>query len=105
MTHKVSDLSRGFDPPPSQLGSGSQWTCGDEARTPCFDAVLINPEPKAHVGISHEVEDSTTADVLVKIHVTIAKGHSGCALEQVDVDIIASVRGTECSEGEHVNSE
>ena len=67
-------------------------------------AVLVDPEPKAHVLVEHEVEDSTTryVDVLVATTVGVLDNHS--TQEQVNMHCIHCVGGTSVDgdEVEHV---
>jgi hypothetical protein len=67
-------------------------------------AVLVDPEPKAHVLVEHEVEDSTTryVDVLVATTVGVLDNHS--TQEQVNMHSMHCVGGTSVDgdEVEHV---
>lgn len=66
------------------------------------DAVLVNPEAQAHVGIEQQVSDSTTANVGVLIGVPILELNECNTSKQVDLQLSNSVRGTRRNSDEHL---
>ena len=65
------------------------------------DAVSVNPETQRHVRISHQVKDSTTANVGILIRVTVAILNKCNAKDRRNRDVVDSVRVAEEVE-EHV---
>ena len=65
------------------------------------DAVLVNPEPKAHVRVEHQVSDSTTADVSILVAVAVGKLNQCNAKDRRDLQVSNSVRGTRLDVEEH----
>ena len=61
-------------------------------------AIVVNPETKRHVRISHQVKDSTTRDVSVLIGQTVAILNKHNAKNRRDLHGVDSVRVTEDGE-------
>ena len=61
-------------------------------------AVVVNPETKRHVRISHQVKDSTTRDVGVLVGQTVAILNKHNAKDRRNSDVVDSVRRTEDGE-------
>ena len=62
--------------------------------------VVVDPEPKTHVLVEHEVEHSTTRYVLVVILTTVLEGHGcSCVLERHEHTLDTTGRTT--SDGTH----
>ena len=67
------------------------------------NAVLVNPEPKRHVGIEQQVHDSPAANVGVLILVAVLECNVGNAVERVNLQIRDCIRGTRSDvESRHV---
>ena len=67
------------------------------------NAVLVNPEPKRHVGIEQQVHDSPAANVGVLILVAVLECNVGNTVERVNLQIRDSIRGTRSNvESRHV---
>ena len=66
------------------------------------DAVLVNPETKAHVRIHEQVSDSTTANVSVFVSIAVGKLNQCNAKDRRDLQVSNSVRGTTSDVEEHV---
>ena len=81
----------------SELAS-SEAQAGSPLRA---DAVLVNPEPKAHVRVEHEVSDSTTANASVFVAVAVGKLNEDNAKNRRDLKASNSVRGTRLDVEEH----
>ncbi len=67
------------------------------------NTVLVNPEPKAHVRVEHQVSDSTAANVGVFVAVAVAELNKHNAKDRRDLQVSNSVRGTRLNVEEHVN--
>ena len=64
------------------------------------DQVSVDPEPEAHVIVEHEVEDSTTRDVLVVVHAAVLEGYECvCVLERHEHTL--DTTGGTTSDGTH----
>ena len=68
-------------------------------------AVVVNPEAKRHVRISHQVKDSTTRNVGVLISQTVAILNKCNAKDRRDLHRVDSVRSAEDVEEHVVNCE
>ena len=68
-------------------------------------AIVVNPEAKRHVRISHQVKDSTTRNVSVLIGQTVAILNKHNAKHRRDCDVVDSVRVAEEVEEHVVNCE
>jgi len=66
------------------------------------NAVLIDPEPKAHVRVEQQVSDSTAANVGVLVAVAVGKLNQDNAKNRRDHEASNSVRGTTSDREEHV---
>ena len=69
------------------------------------NAVVVNPEPKRHVGIEQQVSNSPTANVGVLISVPIGELNKHNAKDRRDLQHSYSVRGTRSNRDEHVVNE
>jgi hypothetical protein len=69
------------------------------------DAVLVNPETKAHVRIHEQVSDSTTANVSVLVAVAVVELNKCNAKDRRDLQVSNGVRGTTSDVEEHVVNE
>ena len=74
---------------------------GSRTHSPAVvNQVGVNPKPKAHVLVEHEVEHSTTRYVLVVILATVLEGHEcTCILERYKHTLDTTGRTT--SDGTH----
>jgi len=70
----------------------------------CIHQVLVNPEPKTHVGLCNQVEDSTTANVDVAVCIPILEVDTSSATNGINKQATDS-RGSAISnvDAEHVN--
>ena len=50
----------------------------------CIHQVLVNPEPKAHVGLCNQIEDSTTANVDVAVCIPILEVDTSSATNGIN---------------------
>ena len=66
-------------------------------------AVVVNPETERHVRITHQVKDSTTANVGVLVSVTVAELNKNNTKNRRNLDVVDSVRRTVSDAEEHVN--
>jgi hypothetical protein len=66
------------------------------------NAVLVDPEPKRHVGIEQQVSDSTTRHIGVLVAVQVLELNEHNARDQVDLKLSDSVRGTRRNSDEHL---
>ena len=66
------------------------------------DAVLVDPETKAHVAVEQQVSDSTARDVGVLISVTAGELDQHNAKCRADEQLSDGVRGTRSNVDEHV---
>jgi hypothetical protein len=82
----------------SELAS-DQGQAGSPLRA---DAVLVNPETKAHVRIHEQVSDSTTANVSVLVAVAVVELNKCNTKDRRDLQVSNSVRGTTSDVEEHV---
>ena len=83
----------------SELAS-DQGQAGSPLRA---DAVLVNPEPKAHGRVEHQVSDSTTANASVLVSMTGGKLNENNAENRRDLQHGNSVRGARSNVEEHVS--
>jgi len=74
----------------------------EASSTLSVNAVLVNPEPKRHVGIEQQVSDSTTRHIGVLVAVQVLELNEHYARDQVDLKLSDSVRGTRRNSDEHV---
>ena len=81
----------------SELAS-DQGQAGSPLRA---DAVLVNPETKAHVRVEHEVSDSPTANVSILVAVAVGKLNEDNAEDRRNLKASNSVRGTRLDVEEH----
>ena len=58
------------------------------------DAVSVNPETERDVRLNHQVDDSTTADILVSVSTTVDEKNINNTSQRVDGDRLNSGRGT-----------
>ena len=65
------------------------------------DAVLVNPETKAHVRVEQQVGDSTAANVGVLVSMTRGELHEHNAKHRADLKASNSVRGARLDVEEH----
>ena len=65
------------------------------------DAVLVNPETKAHVRDEQQVSDSTAANVGVLVSMTGGKLNENNTENRRDLKHGNSVRGARCNVEEH----
>ena len=57
------------------------------------NAVSVDPEAQAHVGLSDQVSDSTTANVGVSVSILVSEHHASSTTNRVDDDRLNSRRG------------
>ena len=67
------------------------------------NAVLVNPETKAHVRIEQQVSDSTAANVSVLVAVAVAELNKHNTKDRRDLQCRDGIRGTTSDVEEHVN--
>ena len=97
-------LQRGHGCPQCNLHQSSVTRHSDEgqAGSPLrANAVLVNPEPKAHVRVEHQVSDSTTANASVFVSIAVGKLNEDNAEDRRNLKASNSVRGTRLDVEEH----
>ena len=74
---------------------------GSRTHSPAVvNQVGVDPEPKAHVLVEHEVEHSTAGYVLVVVHAAVLEGHECvCVLERHEHTL--DTTGGTTSDGTH----
>ena len=65
------------------------------------DAVLVDPETKAHVRVEHQVSDSTAANASVFVSIAVGKLNENNAENRRNLKASNSVRGTRLDVEEH----
>jgi len=90
----------------SELASARLHVTGvNHLATLGVDQVLVNPEPKRHVGIEQQVSDSTTRHIGVLVCITVRELYECNCVERINLQLSDSVRGTRRNSDEHVVNE
>ncbi len=96
---RASELASGVDVLTVDGGVRIQTQRLSTLRT---DAVLVDPEPKAHVRVEQQVADSTAANVGVLVSVAVGELDEHNTKHRADDELSHSVRGAGGDSDEHV---